>query len=229
MLLRILRTLSRLVVRLIADVEMIGYENVPQAGGCIVVSNHLGRLDVALSIVMAQRDDIVLMVAEKYQKYAVWRWLAKELDAIWLNRYEADIYALRLVQKRLRQGELLAMAPEGTRSQSEALIPGRPGAAYLASKTGVPIVPVGVTGTEDRVVKARLRRLQRPHIVIRIGSPFTLPPIERQDRDAYLQVYTDEIMCRIAVLLPPTYRGVYADHPRLKELLLESANGQVHS
>jgi 1-acyl-sn-glycerol-3-phosphate acyltransferase len=178
---------------------------------------------------MAQRDDIVLMVAEKYQKYAVWRWLAKELDAIWLNRYEADIHALRLVQKRLRQGELLAMAPEGTRSQSEALIPGRPGAAYLASKTGVPIVPVGVTGTEDRAVKARLRRLQRPHIVIRIGSPFTLPPMERQDRDAYLQAYTDEIMCRIAVLLPPTYRGVYADHPRLKELLLESANGQVHS
>jgi 1-acyl-sn-glycerol-3-phosphate acyltransferase len=121
------------------------------------------------------------------------------------------------------------MAPEGTRSQSEALIPGRPGAAYLASKTGVPIVPVGVTGTEDRAVKARLRRLQRPHIVIRIGSPFTLPPMERQDRDAYLQAYTDEIMCRIAVLLPPTYRGVYADHPRLKELLLESANGQVHS
>jgi 1-acyl-sn-glycerol-3-phosphate acyltransferase len=54
---------------------------------------------------------------------------------------------------------------------------------------------------------------------VRIGQPFILPPLQGQDRDAALQEYTDEIMCRIAVLLPPDYRGVYADHPRLRQLV----------
>jgi 1-acyl-sn-glycerol-3-phosphate acyltransferase len=64
-----------------------------------------------------------------------------------------------------------------------------------------------------------LRRWRRPKVVISIGEPFTLPPIPGKDRDAALQAYTDEIMCRIAALLPPSYRGVYAEYPRLKELL----------
>ena len=78
---------------------------------------------------------------------------------------------------------------------------------------------VAIVGTEDANVVAHLRRLRRVPVVIQAGEPFTLPPIEGQDRDAALQAYTDEIMCRIAALLPPQYRGVYADHPRLKALL----------
>jgi 1-acyl-sn-glycerol-3-phosphate acyltransferase len=52
------------------------------------------------------------------------------------------------------------------------------------------------------------------------GKPFTLPQeVKGRDREAVMQQYTDEVMCRIAVLLPPERRGVYAEHPRLKELL----------
>jgi 1-acyl-sn-glycerol-3-phosphate acyltransferase len=62
-------------------------------------------------------------------------------------------------------------------------------------------------------------RLARPHLYVRFGTPFTLPLLDRKSREASLQCNTDEIMCRIAAMLPEMYRGVYAQHPRLKELL----------
>jgi len=61
--------------------------------------------------------------------------------------------------------------------------------------------------------------LRRSQVTGQVGQPFTLPPLKGSDRDAALKLYTDEIMCRIAALLPPGYRGVYAEHPRLQELL----------
>lgn len=223
MFLRIVRFIFRIVLRIIARVDITGYGNVPETGGAIVVVNHIGRLDALLGVILADRDDFILLAAEKYQKNAFWRWTGKQVDAVWLDRFDADFHAMRIVYKRLKNGEILGMAPEGTRSKSESLVEGKPGAAYLAGKTGVPIIPVGLTGTEDREVKAKLPRLRRLDIKIRIGEPFYLPPMDRKNRDLYLEQYTDEIMCRVAALLPPSYRGVYADHPRLYELLSEGA------
>jgi 1-acyl-sn-glycerol-3-phosphate acyltransferase len=140
------------------------------------------------------------------------------MDAIWVDRFGADFRALREMLSRLRRGGVLVIAPEGTRSQNGALIEGRPGVSYLAAKAGVPILPVAATGTQDALVKEQLSRLHKLHITVRIGQAFMLPSIQSHDRDAALQEYTDEIMCRIAALLPPDYRGVYADHPRLKQL-----------
>lgn len=222
MLLQLVIVVSRIVLRLVADVTLINLDAVPRAGGVIVVSNHLGRLDAMLGVLLLERtgrDDLIMMIAEKYQNYAFWRWFVERLDAIWLNRFDVDLRAMRQVYKRLRQGQILAMAPEGTRSVTESLAPGKPGAAFLAFKTGVPLVPAGITGTEDRLVMSRLKRLRRLDITIQFGEPYTLPPIGGQQRDIYLEEQTEEIMCRIAALLPPKYRGYYAEHPRLLELL----------
>lgn len=198
---------------------MEGYAHIPETGGAIVVSNHLGRLDAILGVLLTDRDDFILMIAEKYQKYAFWRWWAKKVNALWLNRYEADFHAMREVFRRLNQGEILGLAPEGTRSLTETLAEGKPGAVYLAAKTSLPLIPVGVTGTEDRVVKARLTHLKRLDIRIRIGEPIYLPPMDRKNRDAFLQQNTEEIMCQIAALLPPEYRGFYAGYPRVQEII----------
>jgi 1-acyl-sn-glycerol-3-phosphate acyltransferase len=141
------------------------------------------------------------------------------LNVIWVDRFNADFSAIREALSRLKKGGALVLAPEGTRSKTGALIEGRPGISYLAAKAGVPIVPVAIVGSEDKVVVSYLKRLRRAPITIRIGEPFTLPPVPVKDREAALQQYTDEIMCRIAALLPVEYRGVYTDHPRLKELL----------
>jgi 1-acyl-sn-glycerol-3-phosphate acyltransferase len=209
---------------MMAQINLQNMDRIPSGGGCLAVSNHLGRLDAILAIVLSDRDDIILMIAEKYRAYWFWRWMVRKLDALWLDRYNPDIRALREVQKRLKAGQIAAIAPEGTRSPSAQLQPGKPGVAYLAAKTGVPIIPMSIVGTEDKEVVRRLRRFRRLDITIRTGEPFSLPPMPRQNRDEFLQQSTEEIMCRIAALLPPLYRGVYADHPRLQELLNEAPN-----
>ena len=160
-----------------------------------------------------------MLVAEKYREIPLVPWLVKLLDGIWVDRFNADMGAVREALRRLHKGGVLTLAPEGTRSKTGALIKGWAGASYLAAKAGAPIIPVALVGTEDRVVLSNLQRLKRSPIVAYAGKPFTLPPLPNKDREAALEADTDEIMCRIAALLPPDYRGVYADHPRLKELL----------
>ncbi|MEZ4517168.1 MAG: lysophospholipid acyltransferase family protein [Chloroflexota bacterium] len=219
-----LRRSSKAVLNRIANIEIIGSIDYPE-GAYIATANHIGRLEVLLVLVLSDRNDIVLLLAEKYRKYAIWRYIAEKTDAIWVNRFDADLGALRKVLKRLKQGDVLAIAPEGTRSPTEALIEGKPGAAFLAYKADVPIIPIGIVGTEDRIVKSRLKRFQKLDIVARVGTPYRLAPQqEGQDRETYMQAQTDEIMCRIAALLPPDHRGVYTDHPRLRELLIEQGS-----
>jgi 1-acyl-sn-glycerol-3-phosphate acyltransferase len=119
----------------------------------------------------------------------------------------------------MRAGQVLVIAPEGTRSRTGGLIEGKPGVSYLAAKLGYPIVPTAVTGTPDRVILDHLRRFKRAPVSLTGGPSFRLPPLPVNGREEILKEYTDEIMCRIAVLLPENLRGVYAGHPRLKELL----------
>lgn len=220
------RGIISLIVRLTTEVRVFGREKLPSTGGFVIASNHLGRLDPLLVYHFLARGDIIMFVAEKYQRYALIRWFVKQLDGIWVERFEADFGAVRKALKRLRNGGVLVLAPEGTRSQSGSLLEGRHGVSYLAAKTGAPIYPVGLTGTEDQIVYACLRRLKRSKVVIRVGEAFTLPPIQGKLQDTTLQDYTDEIMCRIAALLPPKYRGVYSHHPRLHALLAFSENNE---
>lgn len=213
------RTLIRLILRLIAKIEVIDIENMPTSGAIIGVSNHLGRLDALMPYRFSDRTDITMMIAEKYYENPIFRFLGKQLDGVFIDRFNADVGALREAFSRLKRGTLLVMAPEGTRSPTEGLIEGKPGSGYLALKAGVPLVPVGVTGTEDRLVKQQLRHFKRVKIQARVGKPFTLPPFDNKNREAAIQQATDEIMCQIAALLPEHNRGIYADHPRLLELL----------
>ena len=222
----LIRFLIHLLFRFIAPVEVRWCGVQPPEGPFIGVSNHVGRLDPPLVYYFLDRDDITILVAEKYQRYALVRWIVRQLDSVFVDRFNADLGALRLAISRLRGGGVLVIAPEGTRSPPGALLEGQPGAAYLAARTGVPILPAGVTGTRDREVLARFRRFRRPRITARFGQPFTLPPLDPRDRESALRAHTDEIMCRLAALLPPDYRGIYGDHPRLQELLSQS--GESH-
>lgn len=209
------RTLISLILRLTFKIDVIGIENVPTEGKCILAANHVGRLDATLVYHLTNRRDIILTPAEKYSQVAFFRWAAKSLNAIFLDRFNPDIGTLRAMIKRLQNGELLAIAPEGTRSKSETLIEGQPGTAYLAAKTQAPILPVALMGTEDRRVMENLRKLRRSAARVEIGKSFTLPPLENKKRAEQLQQSTEEIMCQIAALLPDSYHGVYANHPRI--------------
>jgi 1-acyl-sn-glycerol-3-phosphate acyltransferase len=217
----ILRTLIRLLFDLIARVEVSGYEHVPTEGNFVIATNHLGIVDAPLAFYALDRWDLFVLIGEKWEKNPFLRWLGKHFNFIYIDRFNPDIKALRKVMALMDEGKNLVIAPEGTRSRTGALIEGKPGVSYLATRLGQPIIPVAIWGTEDEVIFGNLKRLRRSHITLKAGPAFTLPPLPRQNRDAVLKQYTDEIMCRIASLLPEKHRGVYKDHPRLKELLKE--------
>jgi len=205
-------------MRMIADIEVHGPNTVPD-GNLIGAANHLGRLDTAAMLCVIDREDLIMPVAEKYKDHLLFGAIGRAADAIWLNRFEADFSALREILARMEEGGLLVIAPEGTRSKTEAMQEAKPGVAFLAGKSGFPVIPVAVTGTEDRAVLENIKRFRRSKIVVRVGEPFKIEIPKGKGREQAMREATDEIMCRIGVMLPEKYRGFYADHPRLKELL----------
>jgi 1-acyl-sn-glycerol-3-phosphate acyltransferase len=219
--LKFTRFLIRLLLRLLTHVEVRGRENVPVTSNFIIASNHLGLVDAFLPFYLLDNSNLVLLVGEKWEKVAIMRVLGRQLNFIFVDRFNPDLKAIRQVISRMKQGEVLVITPEGTRSKVGYLIEGKPGVSYLAAKLGYPILPAGIAGSFDKIFFEQLKRLRRPHITVNVGPSFTLPPLptESQGREEALKADTDEIMCRIAALLPEEYRGVYAEHPRLKELL----------
>jgi len=205
-------------MKIIADIEIHGIDKLP-TGNVIVAANHLGRLDTAVLLYAIDREDIIMPVAEKYRNHPLFGAIGRAANAIWLNRFEADYAALRQILVRMEQGGMLVIAPEGTRSKTEAMQEAKLGVAFLAGKSGFPVMPVAVTGTEDRRVVENLKRFRRSKIVVRGGEMFTIEVPKGRGREQAMREATDEIMCRIGALLPEKYRGVYVNHPRLKELL----------
>ena len=215
---RTLRSFIRFVMNIIADVELVGMEHIPQ-GNVLIAANHLGRLDTAVLLYAFDREDIIIAIAEKYRNHPLFGAMGRAVDAVWLNRFEADFSALREILARMQKGGLMVIAPEGTRSKTEALQQGKMGVAFLASKSGYPVVPVALTGTEDRGIVKNLMRFRRSKIRAVAGEPFYIEIPKGRGREQAMRDATEEIMCRIASALPEKYRGVYSDHLRLKELL----------
>jgi 1-acyl-sn-glycerol-3-phosphate acyltransferase len=219
--LKITRFIIRILLHLLTRTQIKGRENLPTDTNFIIAANHLGLVDAFMPFYFLDNNNLVLLVGEKWEKVWIMRWLGRQLNFIFVDRFNPDLKAIREVISRMKKGEVLVITPEGTRSKVGHLIEGKPGVSYLAAKLGYPILPVGIRGSFDPLFFGQLKRLKRPHITVNVGKPFSLPPLptESQGRDEALKTDTDEIMCRIAVLLPQELRGVYADHPRLKELL----------
>lgn len=208
-------------LKLLCDVHMQGQEKIPRSGAAIVAINHLGFLDPAVGFAAIRRPDLTGWVADKHKKNPLYSYFIRSANGIWLDRENVDMTALRKALQALKEGRIFGLAPEGTRSPTRAMLPAKEGASYLAISSGAPIYPMAITGTEDSA--GDWLRLRKPRITLKVGEPFTLPPFKPGDRQEAMARGTDEVMCRIAVMLPEKYRGVYADHPRLKELLAPSA------
>lgn len=211
-----LQRIVRFLMRTITKTQFIGLENIPVKGGVIIAINHLSYIDIPLLFINPYRKDITALITTKYKTHAFIRWFSETAEGIWIDRDVADFTAIRKATQALAEGKALGISPEGTRSQNHELAEGKQGTAMLALKSGVPIVPVGIQGTEFAI--DRLKHLKKPHMIARFGKPFTLTPIDGvENRTEILQRYTEEIMCRIAVLLPEKYQGFYRNHPRLPE------------
>ena len=211
-----LQRIIRSLMHTLTKSQFFGLENIPLEGGLIIAINHLSYIDIPLIFTNPRRPDITALITTKYQTHPFIRWFSETAEGIWIDRDVADFTAIRKASQALTEGKAVGISPEGTRSHTHQLAEGKPGTAMLALKTGVPIVPVGIQGTEFAI--DRLKHLRKPHMIARFGQSFTLPPIQDAEKRAeILQQYTEEIMCRIAVLLPEKYQGFYRNHPRLKE------------
>ncbi len=219
-----LRRIMRGLIYTFCRPTYIGLENIPPEGGVILATNHMSRMDTLLLFINSTRTDVTALVADKYQKYPLFAWILNTGGIIWLDRESADFGAIRAAVDALNKGLALGIAPEGTRSTTAELLEGKPGTALVALRANVPIVPVGIAGSED--IFRKIFTLRFPKVTIRFGKPFRLEPLSRDRRSEQMQEYTDEIMCRIAALLPEKYHGFYRGHPRLQELLAEEAQTQ---
>ena len=216
---KIFQKVFRFFLWLISDVEIIGLENVPDTKTFAIASNHIGRLDIGCVFAGLDQTEFILPLAEKYKKNPITRFIGYMMGVIWLDRYTTDFKAIREMMTRIKQGGVLVIAPEGTRSKTGSLQEGKPGVAFLAAKAGLSIVPVAIYGTEDKVVVDNLKHLRRSHFKLIGGKSFVLPQLKSKSREEQIKEHTDEIMCHIAALLPEEKWGYYKDHPRLAELL----------
>jgi 1-acyl-sn-glycerol-3-phosphate acyltransferase len=204
---RILRIIAYIIARLTSRLELVGMENLPDRPPYLLVTNHLSALDLPLLLFILPHT-IRAFAASKHKSNPVYGPILQAADTIWVRRGEIDRQALRKALAVLERGEVLGVAPEGTRSdETHALQKAKAGAAYLATRADVPIVPVAIAGTEK--ITRNLRRLRRTPVRVAFGEPFRLPETGHV-RKQQLEEYTDLIMRRIAEMLPETYRGVYA-------------------
>lgn len=204
---RAARGLFRGLFRLLADVDARGLDRIPLTGGTILAANHSTTIEGPLILGLTPRQPITAMAKAEFKGTLAGR-VVDLVNPIYVERGEVDRKALKEVIQRLKAGEAIGIAPEGTRSKTGALLEGKEGAAYIALQTNAWVVPIAVWGQERML--SDLKRLHRPKLNLRIGEPFKIEAEPGKTRGQTLEEGTRRIMHAIARMLPAEYRGVYA-------------------
>lgn len=210
----------KLLMRAFSDLDVEGRENMPKSGPMIIVSNHLGNLDPPIVASLAPAPPAFLAKKELFTFPLNLFMLPYGAHPV--DRSKADMEALGWARGQLGDGRPVLLFPEGTRSRGRGLLKAKSGAALLAVETGVPVVPIGLAGTERL---QSLLKLLKPtaDIDVKIGRSFIVKP-EHRSRDRRLMLgVTNEIMDRIARLLPERYRGAYSELANLPYEFTEDA------
>jgi len=205
--------MTRMGMVILGPLRTHGLENVPREGAFIVVANHISLLDpLIIGATAGQLAGrlIHFMAKQQIRGWPVIGWLATQAGVYFVRRGEGDRAAQRLSLELLGRGEPIAVFPEGTRSHTGVLGEPRDGAALLAMRTGLPLLPVSIVGS-NRLFRKGARLPRRSRVTVRVGEPFTLGRqatgrIDRQE----LAAGTDRIMRAIAALLPEAQRGRYS-------------------
>jgi 1-acyl-sn-glycerol-3-phosphate acyltransferase len=220
---RVVNTTIKGLTRAICRVDDSQLVRVPEQGPLIVVGNHVNFLEVPLLFTHLQPRPVTgFAKAETWHNPAM-AVLFDLWGAIPLRRGEADVEALRRGLEALEKGQILAVAPEGTRSGDGRLQKGHPGVVLLALRSKAPLLPMVYSGGEN--LRPNLTRLRRTDFHIAVGSPFRLEAGGGRVTREMRQAMTDEIMYQLAALLPPAYRGYYADLPSATETYLRFLPG----
>jgi len=195
--------------RLWADVECIGFENIPDQEACIVASNHASYLDIIYLTLHLPRHPHFMAKQELY-KNPIASWFFRMGGTFPVERGEVDTWAWQQAGRVLQAGQMLCIFPEGTRSRTGKLKRAKLGAVKLALEHNVPILPVAISGTQNFRFDWRPRR---PKFVIRCGRPLDMTALAEESSHEHKSAreLTTILMNQIAEMLPPAYRGVYGD------------------
>jgi len=218
--LAVLDLVSSAVARTLFRFDAEGLDRLPAEGPYILVSNHITAFELPpLRVLLRPRLVRTLAKSESWDRKLL-GWMLDQWDAISIRRGASDMVALRKSLQVLQDGGILGIMPEGTRSGNGRLGRGNPGITVIAQKSGCPIVPMAFWGVEN--VKRNLKRCRRTDFHFRVGEPFTpsFPSgrLTREDR----QALADDVMRRIAQLLPASYHGVYRDRGATLDPAVES-------
>jgi len=206
---RLMNFIIKGLLRWICRVDDAQLVQVPNQGPLILVGNHVTFLEVPIIYTHLRPRPITFFAKAEAWDNPFIGWIFDTWKAIPLRRGEADISAMRAALKALRQGRIMALAPEGTRTGHGRLQRAHPGVVMLALRSGAPLQPMVHTGGEQ--FKRNLARLRRTDFTILIGNPFHIETGDIRVTGEIRQVIADEIMYQLAALLPAKFRGVYAD------------------
>jgi 1-acyl-sn-glycerol-3-phosphate acyltransferase len=198
----------RVGTSLVCRIDKRDFSKIPTQGPLILVTNHISSLEVPLLFVHLQPRKMYGLAKIETWDNKFMGWLFDLWEAIPVRRGEADLDAIRQCLEVLRAGNLLAIAPEGTRSYHGRLLRGLPGVVVIALRAGVPILPIVHWGGEN--FKENLKRGKRTDFHVRVGKPFLLDPDGSKVNGEVRQEMVDEIMGQIAILMPEEYHGEYA-------------------
>lgn len=216
---RLVRAVSKQVaaalLAALTDLKIVGRENIPKRGPLLVVANHFSFVDPVAMIRAVPWPIEFIGGFQMPNAPQVVKWLPKVWGYYPVHRGTFSTDALRAAQAVLEQDGILGIFPEAG-NWATVLRPARPGAAFLAVRTGVPILPMGFANLNN--IFPSLRSGKRAEITIRIGKPFgPFAAVGRgRERRPKLDAIGHEIMERIAQLIPPEKRGHYADDPAIR-------------
>jgi 1-acyl-sn-glycerol-3-phosphate acyltransferase len=219
---RILNSIVLGILRLICRVDVSQLVSVPEHGPLIIVTNHVSFLEVPLVFIHLRPRPLTGFAKAETWDNPLLGWIFNVWRAIPLKREEADMAAMRSALEVLREGRILALAPEGTRSGHGRLQQAKAGVALLALRSRAPLLPIVHIGGEN--FKRNIKRLWRTDFRVVVGNPFCIETGDRKVTAEVRQQITDEIMFQLAALLPEKYRGVYADLSAATENYLRFSN-----
>jgi 1-acyl-sn-glycerol-3-phosphate acyltransferase len=212
---RIFRIIGRPIFRgifhLLSRVRITGLGNVPKSGAYLIAMNHVSLYDPPFVLAFWPVAPEAVGASDIWKKRGQ-SFLAAYYGGIPVHRGEYDRQVIDILCRVLRSGYPLVIAPEGGRSHKPGMRRALPGVAFIVEKTGVPVVPVGITGTTENFLQLALSG-KRPLLEMTIGEPFHLPAAGQTgtNRREHRQYSADLIMEKIASLLPPEYQGVYGE------------------
>ena len=213
-------TLVKAGTSILCRIDAPDLHKIPQHGPLIVYSNHTGQIEVPLMYAHLQPRPLTGIA--KTETWNGWflRWVFDLWGAIPIRRGEADIEAMRKSLEALEKGYILAISPEGTRNKTGILIKAHPGMVTLALRSGAPILPISHWGGEK--FSNNIKKLKRTDFHIRVGEPFKIDTRGERVARTTRQQIADEMMYRLAAMLPEYYRGAYADLENRSELYLSN-------